>query len=156
MNLSDLKSKCYKCGGDLTNNHTCYDWKTAMVEKLESDKVTGKITKNREGRTINKTCYNNHPAITYQSYLYDDMGCPLCDALGKLKYYHNHWLIRHSKEISLRDYFAGKALMGVLNNGESRIVPMRHQKDISNAEILAENCYYMADAMLKKRELERE
>lgn len=58
----------------------------------------------------------------------------------------------HCCGMTIRDWFAGMALMGLLNNAESRIFPMKHQEDKSNGEILAENCYYMADAMLAERE----
>lgn len=58
--------------------------------------------------------------------------------------------VQWSEGMSLRDYFAGKALMGLLNNGEARI---ESESDRTNGEILAVNCYFMADCMLKAREI---
>jgi hypothetical protein len=55
--------------------------------------------------------------------------------------------------MSLRDWFAGMALMGVLNNAESRIAPQEQfDAEQTNATLLAANCYFMADAMLHQRE----
>lgn len=51
--------------------------------------------------------------------------------------------------MSLRDYFAGQALMGLLNNSEARIES--DLSDRTNAEILSSNYYFMADAMIAQR-----
>lgn len=51
-----------------------------------------------------------------------------------------------SNGMSLRDYFAGQALTGVLTNLASMTPYMR-----SNVEQFAKDCYIMADAMLKQR-----
>ncbi len=54
---------------------------------------------------------------------------------------------RHEKErgqTSLRDYFAGKALQGLLSDNVC--------EGMSHCEVAA-NCYRMADAMLKAREV---
>lgn len=48
--------------------------------------------------------------------------------------------------MTLRDYFAAKAMVGVLSGG---ICQLSHSK---NRILLAENSYLMADAMLKERE----
>lgn len=59
-------------------------------------------------------------------------------------YQHTSW----NKGISLRDYFAGKALVSVLS------IPQEFDK--TSIEILARFCYRMADAMLKERNMKHE
>lgn len=53
--------------------------------------------------------------------------------------------------MTLRDWFAGQALMGLLNNAERRI-ESDVVESLTNGELLARNCYYMADVMLKERQ----
>lgn len=47
----------------------------------------------------------------------------------------------HTSGMSLRDYFAAKAMQGILSTNKE-----------AEAINLAENAYFMADAMLKERE----
>lgn len=56
---------------------------------------------------------------------------------------------RNLEGMSLRQFYAGIALMGLLNNAESRILSLM-EEDKSNGQILAENCFHMADAMIKE------
>jgi len=52
--------------------------------------------------------------------------------------------------MTLRDYFANSAMLGILNNG----VTINDEKKIIEAyEAVAFNSYLLADAMLKQREL---
>lgn len=55
--------------------------------------------------------------------------------------------------MTLRDYFAGQTLNGILI-GSDKVDPIDFvgSSEKTNAEILAENAYFMADAMLKERE----
>jgi len=48
----------------------------------------------------------------------------------------------YSKGISLRDYFAAKAMQAVLTN---------HKLEDCDDDVVAKNCYQMADFMLKAR-----
>jgi hypothetical protein len=50
---------------------------------------------------------------------------------------------RHTEGMSLRDYFAAKAMQAIVSRGVVNEVPL---------EIYATNAYKMADAMLKARE----
>lgn len=50
----------------------------------------------------------------------------------------------HSSQMSMRDYFAGQALVGLLGNS-------RVKDNISNDSVAA-SCYAMADAMMKERD----
>jgi len=52
--------------------------------------------------------------------------------------------VDHHPGMTLRDYFAGQALMGILNNAEC----FAKMKDAD----VAENAYHAADAMLVARE----
>ena len=56
--------------------------------------------------------------------------------------FHNGWG-EPEKGMTLRDYFAAKAMQAVVSRGLVRQVPL---------EIYADNAYKMADAMLKARE----
>lgn len=55
--------------------------------------------------------------------------------------------------LSIRDYFAAKALVGVLSSltPEDRAEMAQHPCDEMN-ELVAGGCYHVADAMLKQRE----
>ena len=50
---------------------------------------------------------------------------------------------RHTEGMSLRDYFAAKAMQAIVSRGIVNEVPL---------EIYATNAYKMSDAMLKARE----
>lgn len=54
--------------------------------------------------------------------------------------------------MSLRDWFAGQALVGVVTYRED-VEPLSLKGSLSktHAEIIAENVYFMADAMIKER-----
>ena len=54
-------------------------------------------------------------------------------------------------EVSLRDYFAAKAMQGLLA-GLDREARNFIERDPEPAATLSKACYYMADAMLKARE----
>jgi hypothetical protein len=58
-------------------------------------------------------------------------------------------VILGDKGMSLRDYFANSAMQGLLVN----IGRNDYKNNIKGIEILAEDCYKIADAMLKQREL---
>ena len=59
------------------------------------------------------------------------------------------------KGMTLRQWYAGMAMMGILNNAESRIAPQKQfNTERTNAQILAENAFFMADTMLKEGERE--
>ena len=49
----------------------------------------------------------------------------------------------HAVSMTLRDYFAAKAMQGIVSRGIVEQVPL---------EVYASNAYKMADAMLKARE----
>ena len=55
--------------------------------------------------------------------------------------------------MTLRDYFANTAMLGIIRD-KDRVEPLDFQGSIDKdtAEIIAENSYHMADAMLKERE----
>lgn len=55
-----------------------------------------------------------------------------------------HWPTATSKGATLRDYFAGKALQGMLANG--------HPHAQSDEFMYARDAYTLADAMLLERE----
>ena len=59
--------------------------------------------------------------------------------------YKSEWLTEDG--MSLRDYFAGQALAGVLANPTLE----QHDKTISGAEAVAIGAYDIADAMLAER-----
>jgi len=66
---------------------------------------------------------------------------------------HNHGtqtLGMHFTGMTLRDYFAGKVLQGVMSSVEMGIVFSKGDKPPSDE--IAESCYAMADAMMKARE----
>jgi hypothetical protein len=52
--------------------------------------------------------------------------------------------------MTLRDYFAGKVLQGVMSSVEMGIVFSKGDKPPSDE--IVESCYAMADAMMKARE----
>ncbi len=57
------------------------------------------------------------------------------------------------KEMSLRDYFAGKALEGILANPEIEKWEQIHEKeDGIYLQALAKTVYKIADAMIEQRE----
>jgi hypothetical protein len=53
-----------------------------------------------------------------------------------------HWE-NHHQGMTLRDYFAAKAMQAVLTN---------HKLEDCDDDVVAKNCYQMADFMLKARE----
>jgi hypothetical protein len=53
--------------------------------------------------------------------------------------------------MSLRDYFAGQALPGLIAHGES-LVTDRYNPQATMADVVASHAYFIADAMLKARE----
>jgi len=62
-------------------------------------------------------------------------------------------------EIELRDYFAAKVLEGIHSNSEmwnAMCMDMRNlrrdKKNDTHEDYVAQQCYKMADAMLKERE----
>jgi len=57
----------------------------------------------------------------------------------------NHWHneLNHYNGMALRDYFAAKAMQAVLTN---------HKLEDCDDDVVAKNCYQMADFMLKARE----
>ena len=61
---------------------------------------------------------------------------------------------RLSHGMTLRDYFAAKAIQGLLANqgpyGEDR--PKPYKEDVMNVDEISQYAYVMADAMLKARE----
>jgi hypothetical protein len=67
-----------------------------------------------------------------------------------------HLFVRHPTEVTyvakgmtLRDYFAGKVLQGVMSSVEMGIVFSKGDKPPSDE--IAESCYAMADAMMEVR-----
>jgi hypothetical protein len=54
------------------------------------------------------------------------------------------------KGMTLRDYFAGQALAGILSSGDIKIGNIG--SDPWPAATLTQSCYIIADAMLKARE----
>lgn len=60
----------------------------------------------------------------------------------------NEWR-QTSGEISLRDYFAGQALVGMIANVSSSVCPQPGDND---AQAFARSAYIVADAMLAERE----
>ena len=64
---------------------------------------------------------------------------------------HYHWI---EKGMDLRDYFAAKAMQGLLSNAD---IVKTHQEiatftDVSPSDILCKESYFIADAMMKARE----
>ena len=55
--------------------------------------------------------------------------------------------------MTLRDWFAGQALVGLDNEDRSAIVSVAPERDV--AETMAHMAYRIADAMLAERERER-
>lgn len=53
--------------------------------------------------------------------------------------------------MSLRDYFAGQAIIGALNGDEDRIISDATRANVSVHELIAVSAYKFADAMLKER-----
>ena len=53
--------------------------------------------------------------------------------------------------MSLRDYFAAKAMQGLITLGKDGINFRAIDADKSHAQIMAENAYFMADAMIESR-----
>lgn len=64
------------------------------------------------------------------------------------------WDTRRSREITLRDWFAGLAMQAAFAGEGARMVADRDERyDETNwAEVVALNAYEMADAMLAARE----
>ena len=60
---------------------------------------------------------------------------------------HAGQVILGDKGMNLRDYFANSAMQGICVNAG------RNSHDFSNIEKIVESAYKIADAMLKKREL---
>lgn len=59
-------------------------------------------------------------------------------------------LIVDSHGMTLRDYFAGKVLQGVMASGTSMSIGTNHEEEMLD---MARAFYSMADAMIKAREL---
>lgn len=58
----------------------------------------------------------------------------------------------HLEGMSLRDYFAGKALIGFLNREHFLSVVMdARRQDRDHSDVIAEDCYALADAMIRAR-----
>lgn len=56
--------------------------------------------------------------------------------------------------MSIRDYFAGQALIGILSNSnESLVHASMLLSPPNNRELKALGCYLMADAMIKARKV---
>lgn len=55
-------------------------------------------------------------------------------------------------EITLRDYFAGQALVGAMSSDEDRIINDAERAKVSVTELIAISSYRFADAMLKERD----
>ena len=69
-------------------------------------------------------------------------------------------IITKSDELTMRDKFSAKAMQGILSNNEMwmdiRIDKRNFTRDKKNDSIedyVAQECYKMADAMIKEREL---
>jgi hypothetical protein len=62
---------------------------------------------------------------------------------------------RWSDGMTLRDYFAAKAMQGFISDREMYMAIMMDRKtsDLSPDEYIANQSYNLADAMLKQREL---
>lgn len=59
---------------------------------------------------------------------------------------------RAYKGMTLRDYFAGQALIAYLSAENARaIVVLAKEQGHTVAEVISATCYQMADAMLKER-----
>ncbi len=58
-----------------------------------------------------------------------------------------------ASEATLRDMFAAKAMQGILASGQRYFGPSDDEGK-TNADLLATNSYFMADAMRKQREKE--
>ena len=59
--------------------------------------------------------------------------------------------------MSLRDYFAGQALVGwISSNGVARIIEQYHESVAGALIVMAAGCYQAADAMLKAREPQKD
>jgi len=56
--------------------------------------------------------------------------------------------------MSLRDYFAAKAMQGILSSPETKNIngPLDDVPEATVADSIAKNAYFMADAMLSARE----
>lgn len=55
--------------------------------------------------------------------------------------------------MTLRDYFAAKALVGLMSTEKMIVDTIKHSTpEMNNAAILAQDAYRLADAMLKERE----
>jgi hypothetical protein len=54
-----------------------------------------------------------------------------------------HFTNKHAVSMTLRDYFAAKAMQAMLENSECPLAPLTE---------IPQACYKMADAMLKARE----
>lgn len=53
--------------------------------------------------------------------------------------------------MTLRDYFAGQALIGILSLGKEACLSLETGGGLVVADAIAENAYFQADAMLKAR-----
>lgn len=60
-----------------------------------------------------------------------------------------------SNGMTLRDYFAAKAMASILNHPDA-ILLMANEKERTNAAMVAENAYAMADAMILARQPNKE
>ena len=59
-------------------------------------------------------------------------------------------IAEHECGMSLRDYFAAKAMQGLLSQGADDEDNQLHSKGLLG-EVVAENAYHFADAMLAER-----
>jgi len=59
------------------------------------------------------------------------------------------WSQIKDKGMTLRDYFAGKVLQGIMSSVDMGIIFSKGDKPPSDE--IAESCYAMADAMMKAR-----
>ena len=60
--------------------------------------------------------------------------------------------MNYSKGMTLRDYFAAKAMQGLLSNGWCSDLRNDHYGENAGNQTVATDAYMMADAMMKARE----
>jgi len=72
--------------------------------------------------------------------------------------YHNEcYFIDNSEGMDLRDYFAGQVLQGIYANRDvlAGLFEGARSKGVEAEIFVSEQCYKIADAMLKAREVEK-
>jgi hypothetical protein len=64
--------------------------------------------------------------------------------------------VRHEAGMTLRDYFAGQALIGIMGDMERALSEVKATRQASMPDFFAGAAYRYADAMLKARETDND